>query len=131
MGAVTIRNMAKEHLLGGVIRWERPPPVRHNTDGERDVNWQLVALQARRRAAEVDDPEDRWGVIREGVTTPQASSWQSRIVGGKVRIFQPAGSFEARIRLCDDGIRRFYVRYVGDLPQPAAGDDDQADDGQD
>jgi hypothetical protein len=113
---------------GGIIRWEPPPEIKqiHNgrVGGRDEVNWRLVADQARERA-ETHPPEERWGIVREDVSSQQAAGFQARITGTKcTTYFQPVGAFEAVGRLCDDGVRRFYVRYVGDLPPAAAPDED-------
>src|ERR1044071_7369233 len=104
-------------MFGGIIRWEAPPPIRHSPPGPRTVNWQLVADQARERARTEPDPELHWGLVRENIKPGEGSAWQARITGARTSFFAPAGAFEAQTRMCEDGVRRFYIRYIGPLDQ--------------
>lgn len=103
----TISLVTVDELPGGVIRWEDPPPPRRSAP-QCFYNWQLVAIQLRRRSPD-------WGLVIEDGNTGTANAVQSRISKGKTRHFQPAGSFEAEIRTTDKGAS-LWARYIGPPP---------------
>lgn len=87
-----------------IVRWEEPPPKTPGGPGKPKplVAHELIAVQLRREPG-------RWALIVEGYAH---SSMGSLISRGKIRAYEPAGSFEAVARVGDNG-HNIYARFIG------------------
>lgn len=87
-----------------IIRWEDPPPHGSGSPGrgKQAIGHELIAVQLRRKPGE-------WALIHELKAAPALAT---EINHGKLRPYQPAGSYEAVSRQVD-GMFRVYARYVG------------------
>ncbi len=89
-----------------IIRWEDPPAHGSGSPGrgKQSIGHELIAVQLRRKPGE-------WALIYELKTTPALAT---EINQGKLRPYQPAGTYEAVSRQVD-GLFRVYARYIGQV----------------
>lgn len=92
--------------VGGIVRWEDPPPVGRSSSQRP---WAVVAMQLRQHPG-------RWALIDEATTNP---SLTVRIAAGSAW-WKPRGAFRACLRVVD-GHLNIYACYVGapaDVKEP-------------
>jgi hypothetical protein len=89
-----------------VLRWEEPPPAKHNGAGFGGPASRFAAL-----ADELRSRPGEWAVVCESAKA--AAGLATHIRMGQMRCFTPAGDFDAVTRRVD-GLTLTYARYVGD-----------------